>query len=338
MMNTLYRLACSALSPRGTRARLSILTYHRVLAEADDLLPDEMTAALFEAQLGALKATFNVLPLGEAVARLKSASLPPRAACITFDDGYADNVTIALPILQRHGLHATFFIATAYLNGGRMFNDTIIHAIRHSRAERIDLSRLGLGQYDLRTLEAKRRALGEILWKVRYELPGERRADSVEELARTATDAPPPNDLMMDTRQLEALARAGMEIGGHTARHPILAQLDATAASREIAEGRDYLEALLGTKVRLFAYPNGRPGVDYLPEQTAIPRKLGFDAAVSTHWGAARQGDDIFQLPRFTPYTNNIRQFTPMLLRNLARRQELPHIQARENTESAILD
>jgi len=320
MIDTLYRLACSALSPRGPRARLSILTYHRVLPETDELLPDEATADSFDAQLAALKAVFNVLPLSEAVARLKSASLPPRAACITFDDGYADNVSIALPILQRHGLHATFFIATAYLNGGRMFNDTVIHAIRHSCGGQLDLSALGLGEHDLSTPEAKRRALGNILKKVRYELPWARREEVVGELARLATDAPPPDDLMMDTGQLQALASAGMEIGGHTARHPILARLDETAVCREIAEGRDCLEALLGTRVGLFAYPNGRPGVDYLPEQADIPRKLGFDAAVSTHWGAARQDSDVFQLPRFTPYTNDIRLFTPMLLRNLTRK------------------
>jgi peptidoglycan/xylan/chitin deacetylase (PgdA/CDA1 family) len=320
MITPLYRLACSALSPAGPRARLSILIYHRVLPETDELFPDEVTAQRFDEQLGALKAVFNILPLPEAVARLKSASLPSRAACITFDDGYADNADIALPILQRHGVHATFFIATAYLNGGRMFNDTIIHAIRHSRGDRLDLSCLGFGEYDLGSLEAKRRALIDILWKVRYHLPQERRKDAAEELVRLATDTPPPTDLMMDTQKLRTLAEAGMEIGGHTASHPILAQIDNAAARREIAEGRDYLEAVLGTKPRLFAYPNGRPGVDYLPEQAQIPRELGFEAAVSTHWGAARHGSDPFQLPRFTPYSHDIRRFTPLLLRNLARK------------------
>lgn len=318
MINTLYRAIGGVLSPHGARARLSILIYHRVLSETDALFPSETTAELFDAQLAALKQTFNVLPLAEAVARLKTASLPPRAACITFDDGYADNVSIALPILQRHGLHATFFIATAYLDGGRMFNDTVIHAIRHSKHRRIDLSKLGLGEHVVDSLEAKRRAIDAILRQLKY-FPLGRREDMAEELARIATNLPAPDDLMMDTAQLKALARTGMGIGGHTAHHPILAKLDPAAAAREISDGKDYLEALLGAKVTLFAYPNGKPGQDYLPEHADIARKLGFDAAVSTHWGAVRSNGDVFQLPRFTPYTPDIRTFTPMLLQNLMR-------------------
>lgn len=318
MIDTLYRAVGAVLSPRGAKARLSILIYHRVLAEPDSLFPTESTAESFDAQLAVLKQVFNILPLDEAVARLKTASLPTRAACITFDDGYADNATIALPILQRHGLHATFFIATAYLNGGRMFNDTVIHAIRHSQHERIDLSKLGLGEHAVDTAEAKRHAIDAILRQLKY-FPLGQREDAAEELARLATDLPAPADLMMDTAQLKALADAGMGIGGHTARHPILAKLDPAAAAREIGAGKECLEAWLGKKITLFAYPNGKPGQDYLPEQADIVRQLGFDAAVSTQWGAARAGGDVFQLPRFTPYTADIRKFTPMLLRNLAR-------------------
>lgn len=318
MINALYRVAGGLLSPGGRGAKLSILIYHRVAPETDKLFPLEATAESFDAQLVALKAVFNVLPLSEAVARLQSGSLPPRAACITFDDGYADNFTVALPILQRHGLCATFFIATAYLNGGRMFNDTVIHAIRNSRDSRIDLTKLGLGEHDISTAEAKRQAIDAILRKIKY-LPLGQREETAEKLACLASDAPLPNNLMMDSKQVKALGQAGMEIGGHTARHPILAKLDKAAARREIAEGKEYLESLIGGKVRLFAYPNGNPGVDYLPEQVDIVRRLGFDAAVSTRWGVAKENSDIFQLPRFTPYSSNILRFIPLLLQNLRR-------------------
>jgi peptidoglycan/xylan/chitin deacetylase (PgdA/CDA1 family) len=294
------------------------LIYHRVLPETDPLFPCGTTAESFDAQLSALKGAFNVLPLGEAVERLKSASLPPRAACITFDDGYADNATVALPILRRHGLPATFFIASAYLNGGRMFNDTVIHAIRNSRDDRIDLSGLGLGEHDLSTPTAKRLAIGAILNTLKYRPLGQRE-EMAEEVASLATSAPPPNDLMLRTEQLQALEQAGMEIGGHTAHHPILAKLDDASVAREVAEGRDEIEALLTNKVKLFAYPNGRPVEDYLPTHTEIIRKLGFSAAVSTQWGAARHNDDMFQLPRFTPYTTSMLRFSPMLFQNFIR-------------------
>lgn len=313
-----YQAVGNWLSPAGERARLSILIFHRVLPETDPLFPNEATAASFDARMARLKRVFNVLPLPEAVARLKAGTLPARAACVTFDDGYADNLTVALPILRRHGLHATFFIATGYLNGGRMFNDTVIEAIRRTRADRVDLSDLGLGHHELAGIEARRRAIDAILPKVKY-LPLDQRDRVVAELAGRLTDQALPDDLMMTTDQLKALHAAGMEIGGHTARHPILAGLDADAARTEIAAGKAWLEQTLGSRVRVFAYPNGKPGADYLPAQAAIPRELGLEAAVSTQWGAATGADDVFQLPRFTPWSPSPARFIPQLLGNLRR-------------------
>ena len=86
-----------------------------------------------------VKSVFNVIPLEEGVAGIKSGKLPPRALSITFDDGYANNATVAAPILKRLGLHATFFIATGFLDGGRMFNDTVIEAVRGYRGDMLDL-------------------------------------------------------------------------------------------------------------------------------------------------------------------------------------------------------
>lgn len=317
-LSPLYNIAGNWLSPAGRNARLSILIYHRVLAAQDPIFPHEPTAATFDAQISRLKAVFNVLPLAEAVARLKAGTLPARAACITFDDGYADNVTQALPILQKHGLHATFFIATAYLDGGRMFNDTVIEAVRHCREDEIDLDMLGLGRHRLGTPQDKLAAIAGILPKVKY-LPMAQREEKVAELARMLGNTPLPDDLMMSASQLKALHAAGMGIGGHTARHPILAGLDRAAAQDEIMEGKAFLEAMLGEKITLFAYPNGKPGTDYLPQQAGLVRELGFEAAVSTRWGSARQADDVFQLPRFTPWHPSPGRYIPALLANLRR-------------------
>ena len=136
----MIRTAARWLSPGGTRARLSILIYHRVLPEPDGLFPDVPDLKRFEQELHWISRWFHVLPLDEAAARLEAGSLPPRAAAITFDDGYADNATVALPALQRAGLSATFFIATSFLDGGRMWNDTVIESVRACRADSITVS------------------------------------------------------------------------------------------------------------------------------------------------------------------------------------------------------
>src|SRR4029077_1157464 len=88
------RTAIRALSPPGPRARLSIFIYHRVLPEPDPLFPEQVDAAAFRRQLEWIKELFNLLALDDAVSRLERNALPARAACITFDDGYADNADI----------------------------------------------------------------------------------------------------------------------------------------------------------------------------------------------------------------------------------------------------
>lgn len=311
------------LSPAGTRARLNVLIFHRVLPQPDPLFPDEVDAARFDQMLGWVKSWFNVLPLDEAARRLQEGSLPARAAALSFDDGYADNHDVALPLLQKHGLPCSFFVATGFLDGGRMWNDTLIESVRLSSQLMLDLRGLkdaqgeDLGQHALGDTAGRRAALGKLIERVKY-LPPEPRQACVDAIASRA-DIRPPDDLMMSSGQVRALRGAGMQIGAHTVSHPILAKLDERQAADEIGRSRDVLQALLGEKVGLFAYPNGKPGTDYLPDvHPALVRELGFDAAVSTRWAAARIGDDAFQIPRFTPWDRGRTRFGLRLLRNFS--------------------
>src|SRR5687767_6278321 len=80
MLKALERTVLGMLSPAGAKARLSVLIFHRVLPSLDPLFPSEPDAARFTAQMQWLKSSFNVLPLPEAIQRLRSGSLPARAA------------------------------------------------------------------------------------------------------------------------------------------------------------------------------------------------------------------------------------------------------------------
>lgn len=300
----------------GVRQRLSILIYHRVLPQPDPLFPDELDAARFERQLALVNDCFRLVPLRDGLRGLREGALPPRAACITFDDGYADNAEIALPILQRHGAPATFFVASGFLDGGRMWNDTVIELVRRAPAT-VDLTRAGFGVLQLDTIAQRQAAIGALLGQLKY-LPLEQRQERVDLLCKLIPVAL-PDDLMMRSAQVRQLHAAGMEIGGHTVRHPILARIDAAAARREIADGKEALEALTGSPVRSFAYPNGKPGQDYLAEHARMAREIGFDAAVSTSWGAAGPASDPFQLPRFTPWDQGRARFVLRMLQNMRR-------------------
>jgi peptidoglycan/xylan/chitin deacetylase (PgdA/CDA1 family) len=297
-----------------TRGRLSVLIFHRVLPKADELLPDEPTATQFEKLMRWVQKLFNVIPLAEGIEGIKSNKLPSRALAITFDDGYANNATIAAPILTRLGLPATFFIATAYLDGGRMFNDTVIEAVRQCTDSELDLVGLGLETYPLRTTQEKRAAIAGILRSLKYR-PVEERTQTAESIA-LRTVATLPNDLMMSSEQAAALGRGGHTVGGHTARHPILTTLSDQDATSEITDGRRRLEEIAECRVSLFAYPNGRPGVDYDRRHVALVRELGFAGAVSTSPGAARTNSNPYEIPRFTPWTRRPHRFTALMAAN----------------------
>ncbi|WP_347889012.1 polysaccharide deacetylase family protein [Nitrosomonas europaea] len=307
----------SLFSPAGKNAKLSIVIYHRVLPEPD-LLTGEGGIAQFEKGLSYLTNNFNILPLSEAVNKLRGGTLPGRAACITFDDGYADNAEIALPILQKHGVTATFFIASGFLDGGRMWNDTVIESVRRAKGDTLDLNAIGLGNHAIATLEQRRKTLNLLIDKLKY-LPHEARASQVDKLS-TIIAADLPDNLMMTSAQVWQLHDAGMEIGGHTLTHPILASIDDAAARTEIAEGKAKLEAIIDIPLRLFAYPNGKPGKDYLSAHVKMIKDAGFEAAVSTAWGAARQDSDLFQLPRFTPWDKSEWRYVLRMVRNMRQR------------------
>jgi peptidoglycan/xylan/chitin deacetylase (PgdA/CDA1 family) len=306
------------MSPPGARARLSVLIFHRVLPAPDPLFPQEMHATRFSEICGWLRNMFNVLPLDEAAQRLQAGTLPSRAAAVTFDDGYADNCQVAMPILKRHQLTAAFFVSTGFIDGGCMWNDVVIEAVRQTRRSSLQLEDV-LGQrfahVQVESSEDKRDAISAMIGHLKY-LPVAARLECVGQLASKA-EVTPPTDLMMTSDELRTLHRAGMQIGAHTVSHPILATLDRTSATREISEGKMVLEKILGDRVRLFAYPNGKPSVDYTPESVAIVRELGFDAACSTHWAAATADTDVFQIPRFTPWDHTEFRFGARLLGNL---------------------
>lgn len=283
----------------GKQKKLLIMIYHRVLDEPDFMRPDEVDKEAFTWQMELLAKYFNVLPLSEALERMQNDTLPPRAVSITFDDGYADNYTNALPILKRFNLTATFFIASGFLDGGRMWNDTVIEAVRNYPQAELNLSQVGLGSYKTIDQTEKITAASNIISQVKH-LPPEQRSSHVTYIAAQSNNL--PNDLMMSSAQLKQLHKNGMEIGGHTVSHPILSKLDDEVAEQEIVVNKVILEEILNTSIKCFAYPNGKPEIDYLEQHIQMVKKAGYRSALSTHWGIVFQSSSPYELNRFTPW------------------------------------
>jgi peptidoglycan/xylan/chitin deacetylase (PgdA/CDA1 family) len=303
----LMKFLIGRASPGGRKGRLSILIFHRVLDAPDPLAPDEPDVTRFHEQMRWIADWYNVLPFDEAIARLRSGTLPSRAAAITFDDGHIDGYTHALPVLQRLGLSAIFFIPGGFIDGGWMWDDSLVEAVRHTRCDWLETGLASVPAAPVRTSAEKLALLSRLVPAVKY-LPSNERSDIIARIVE-ASGVELTGSLMMSTEQILALRDAGMQIGSHTLHHPLLAVCSDAEAEAEIAGDRERLEAVLGEPVRFFAYPNGKPGADYSRRHVDLVRRLGFEAAVTTQWGVNTRHSDPYQLLRFTPWDRHRLRF-----------------------------
>lgn len=295
------------------KQRLSILIYHRILPSFDFMRPDEPTVEQFDWQMELISRYMKPLSLNDALTQLEENRLPDNAICVTFDDGYADNEIYALPILKKWNIPATVFVSTDFLDGGIMWNDVVIEAIRLC-GNSLDLTSLGLGVCELHTNESRRKIAKEVLKTIKHKERKSRNED-VSTIASQALTSLPVN-LMMSSQQVVKMFKSGVDIGGHTINHPILAKLSIQDAEKEIIDGKNYIESLIGRSIKFFAYPNGQPGEDYNLDHIEIVKKCGFKAAVSTTWGVSSTRTDKYQLARFTPWDKEPERFLFRLMVN----------------------
>ncbi|WP_229507805.1 polysaccharide deacetylase family protein [Massilia sp. Dwa41.01b] len=260
---------------------------------------------------------FNVLPLRDALAAIDAGTVPPRAVCITFDDGYRSVHDLALPVLRRLKLPATVFVSSGYVNGHTMWNDSIVEAVETLPEQELDLAEFGLGVYSLRSMPERAATLGRLTEASKY-LPPQERSRLVGRL-QTLVGERAAEGLMLTPEMVVNLDRHGIEIGAHTVTHPILTSLDEAAAQQEISDSKRELEAIVGKEVALFAYPNGKVGKDFDARHVAMVRAAGFQAAFTTAVGAITRRHDRYQLPRSRPWDDTPFRFALRLLQWLAR-------------------
>ena len=318
---TFVRAVAAALSPGGANARLSILIFHRVLDRPDPMRPGEPNVDQFRRIVALVKEHFEVLDLADAIGQLRAGTLSPRALSITFDDGYLDNVDNALPVLQDANVSATFFISTGFLDGESMWNDLVIEAVRDHSEASLKLDVLGSESVELLDWTDKRKAAGCVLGRLKYLAPTIRQQSVLNLLDAMRAEA--RHGLMMTAEGVQRLAAAGMGIGAHTVTHPILASVSDAQAHEEIAASKRTLEEITGDDVRLFAYPNGKPGTDFHARHVSMVRELGFMSAVSTARGVGCATTDPYQLPRFTPWDEPDTRYVLRLLQNCRKRPEV---------------
>ncbi|QJD99891.1 glycosyltransferase [Massilia forsythiae] len=311
----IMRGALSMLSPAGPSARLSLLLFHKVPTLADPLASSELNLERFEHMLDVVAANANVLPLSEASAALKRGTLPARAVALTFDDGYAEWIDNVAPALLRRKLPATFFVTTGHIEGGVLWHERILAAVRALPAHGAHLPKV-LGPYpDLDAPGCRERLVERLQAHLKYAPLGQR-LDAIEQLESQACRPLilPPG---FDAASVRTLHGQGFEIGAHTVHHPILNECTAAQARAEIGDCKAQLEAIIGGAVHSFAYPNGRPNQDFHRDHVQMVKAAGYHTAVTTSIGVASAATDPLQLPRFTPWGLSEERITFQLARNM---------------------
>ncbi|WP_171907585.1 polysaccharide deacetylase family protein [Alkalimonas amylolytica] len=304
------------MSKRSENA-LTILTYHRVAPEGQITYLPALSTEAFARQLGWIKRYYQVLTLAEAGRLAAEERLPKHAAVITVDDGYDDCFHYIFPLLKQHGLSATFFITTAGLTHGQLWEEQIAEAIIDAPVNCHQLT-LNATDYSVNTFAKRLRLAKTMIDKLKY-LTVEQREQQLASL-RQATGVMHNSRQFLQPEQIRQMAEAGMEFGAHSVHHPILMLEQDAVAEQEIRSSKLELEQLLQQEVVSFAYPNGQYGRDFDDHHIDMVKRAGFRYAVSTVPGSNTDIDSqAFCLHRVSPWPTSQSRFMLSLLRSTQR-------------------
>lgn len=275
-------------------APVLVLVYHRVATLASDPEMLAVTPANFRAQMKYLKDNFPLVRFEE-----DWAGAPKPAIAVTFDDGYADNVLEALPILEEVAVPATVFVTTGNIGTGQEFWWHELQRLilgTHKLPPHFDLGTRSWGT----GTESERRVMYDGLVRQMNDATPRQRNEWLPQVRGWAEMETAPNDRhrSMTPEELRILAGSRLvTIGAHTVSHTRLAALSISEQKEEIMASKQKLETWVGREIRVFSYPFGRR-CDYTKESITLCREAGFTRAAANFPGQAHSWTEPFQIPR----------------------------------------
>lgn len=303
---------------------LTILMYHRVEIASPGNARLSVPASRFDAQLQYLAQHYEVIEMDHAVTLIRDGAPPPRdAVAITFDDGYIDNVTHALPLLRKHDLPALVYVVPGFAGTEKLFWWDSLGILLAAAEDQVPPSLRERPWYAGRLRELIESSGGALPLNHRVvaatdELDAvdpERRDAILAEWAMDVTSdggsAPDGDHRTAGWGQLRELSDNGVEIGCHSMTHANLSRAPDEVVRRELANARSMIEEKLGRPARHLAYPYGQ--AEYLTSQApALAREAGFDSACLAIPGACI-GSDLFALPRIYAGDHDLIDFEILL-------------------------
>jgi len=290
---------------RWRRQRLLILCYHGIAIEDEHLWRPQlyMPAEVLGQRLEVLRAMrCSVLPLGEALARLRARDLPPRSVVLTFDDGAYDFYKQAYPLLQQSGFPATVYQTTYYVDHEMpIFNLICSYLLWKRRGEQmIQAPELGLSEpMEVRTEAGRHRIVRSLIdLSDRENLTGRQKNELAARLAAILgldySHLSAKRILqLMNPQELAEIEKNGVDIQLHTHHHRT--PEEENSFRREITENRERIRALTGREASHFCYPSGvyrKEFVGWLSQEDVI-------SATTCDAGLVDRRDNPYFLPRF---------------------------------------
>lgn len=271
------------LSPNS----LTIFCYHGVVARDAPashwlLIPEDM----FRRQMQYVQRHYNCVPLEQGVADLHAGRIHRPTACVTFDDGYRNNLSVAKPILASLGIPATVFLATGLIGTDYTLWTTKLGLALSDPALRPRILR-ELGLYTGEASVASHRQIDVVEDLKR--LPAATRRAMVARIEPHISRVITPDAFtFLNWQEVHALTSGGLVgVGSHTVNHDIVARLSDAELEAEIGGSQGELAARLGYRPRVFAFPNGRAD-DIDGRSFPVLRRHGIEIAVTTIPGTNR--------------------------------------------------
>jgi len=304
--NILIRAGILRLFASQPRSGVGILMYHSVMENPGDVIDSigniVHSARVFEAQMQTIARDFQPVSLEEAGRYVKEETeFTKRPVVVTFDDGYSDNYEVAMPILNRCGVPAAFYITVDCVE-----RQTLPWPSRLRFAFRTTKKKTWVGEdgtsWSLAAPEERDRAYLSAC--DRYcKLSGANLESKIQK-AEFDLDAKVPADsgrLMMDWEQVKGLAKNGHIVGSHTMTHPNLAFLEIEEMRQELNESKHQMESRVGTAIHHISYPCPALFPNWTQQTTEESQRAGYKTAVTTTNGLAHKRDNPFELKRLGP-------------------------------------
>ena len=273
---------------------LLVLNYHRLARQAADVLDQGVwssTPEQFDEQVAFLEQQGDLIDPADLTADLVSPAARSRNIMLTFDDGYRDNYTLALPVLEAHGARAVFFVVTGVLDSPRLlWWDEVAWMVRGCRTDSLSFQQ---HTWPVGGPERRERTIERLLRRYK-KLPTAETEAFLDTLGEATGTGRPPDELGRDLWLTWDLVRelrdAGMTIGGHTVSHPLLARCSAERQAEELAGCAARLQQELGAAMEWFSYPVGGQSA-FSQGVVSQVEALGVRWACSQYGGFQRPGE-----------------------------------------------